>query len=213
MCMSRNGLLHPFGTVSLRPGGTQLCKMISESVGDQMAPRARYIENYNKALQDRNIKTGLWLVEDSSEYARWKTTQGSFLWPHGIPRCGKTILNSTVLQNVLNEYSVKPTSAVLFFYFDFTDDEKQRHQNMVRSLICQLSEHCASPVLQNLYSVCSNGSRQPTEEELLNTLYQMITCLEDTTLFLMLLMNVEIEKIFSKISKKSYHGKMQRCIC
>ena len=139
--------------------------------------------NYNKALKVRNPRTGSWFIE-SSTYADWKATRGSFLWLHGIPGCGKTILSSTILENVLEQYSEKSNSAVLFFYFEFNAPEKQRHEKMIRSLICQLSKQSKNPVLQNLYSSCSNGGRQPPGEYLLNTLHQMMTSVGSTYIIL-----------------------------
>ena len=139
--------------------------------------------NYNRALKDRNPKTGSWFV-GSSAFADWKTTRGSFIWLHGIPGCGKTILSSTVLENVLHQYHAKPNSAILFFYFDFHDVKKQGHEEMIRSLICQLSMYCANSVLQNLYSSYLNGERQPTWEVLLEALHQIMTFLGDTYIIL-----------------------------
>lgn len=81
---------------------------------------------------------------------------------------------------MLDQQSTKPDSAVLFFYFDFNDAEKQRHEKMIRSLICQLSKYCGSSVLQDLYSSCSDGTRQPTGEVLLNTLHSMMASLGGT---------------------------------
>ena len=134
--------------------------------------------NYNRALKNRNPATGSWFIEGSA-YADWKTTPGSFLWLHGIPGCGKTILSSTILQNVLEEYQAKTTSAVLYFYFDFNDAEKELHEHLIRSLICQLSRCCESSVLQDLYSSYVKGGRQPAFEVLLETLRQMMASLGD----------------------------------
>ena len=134
--------------------------------------------NYNRALKDRNPKTGSWFIQ-SSAYADWIATPGSFVWLHGIPGCGKTILSSTIILNVLEECQTKSTSAVLYFYFDFNDAEKQRHESLIRSLICQLSKHCSSSALQSLYSSCQNGGRQPTFAALLETLRQMMTSIGD----------------------------------
>ena len=99
---------------------------------------------------------------------------------YGIPGCGKTVLSSTILEDVLAKRHTKPDSAVLSFYFDFNDAEKQRHEKMVRSFICQLSLYCASSILEDLYSSCLDGGRQPTRDVLLNTLHQMMTSLKDT---------------------------------
>ncbi|KAF2811530.1 HET-domain-containing protein [Mytilinidion resinicola] len=60
--------------------------------------------NYEKALKQRQADTGLWFLE-SDEFAKWKIDTGSFLWLHGIPGCGKTILSSIILQNVLKHFA------------------------------------------------------------------------------------------------------------
>jgi hypothetical protein len=55
--------------------------------------------NYQKALKLRQTDTGLWLLE-SDTYTRWKSAATTPLWLYGIPGCGKTILSSTVLQDI-----------------------------------------------------------------------------------------------------------------
>ena len=106
------------------------------------------------------------------------------MWLYGIPGCGKTILSSIILQNMLDYHHTKSNSAVIFFYFDFNDIGKRRNEKMIRSLISQLSKYCAKSLIQDLYASCLNGSRQPTEELLLNTLHQMIVTLRDTYIIL-----------------------------
>src|SRR5436190_21075496 len=49
----------------------------------------------------RKPMTGNWLIE-SREFASRKTYIGRFLLLHSIPRCGKTILCSTVIEHVKN---------------------------------------------------------------------------------------------------------------
>ena len=73
---------------------------------------------------------------------------------------------------------------MLFFYFDFNDAAKQQHERMIRSLICQLSNHSGITVLKDLYSSCSNGSRPPTGDGLLSTLRQMMASTGDTYIIL-----------------------------
>jgi hypothetical protein len=65
---------------------------------------------------------------------------------------------------------------VLYFYFDFNDVEKQRHENMVRSLITQLSLRSKSThqALGTLFSSCSDGNQQPAAGALLVTLQHMV---------------------------------------
>ena len=79
--------------------------------------------NYQKALKQRQDATGLWFLE-SDQYTEWKTDAASFLWLYGIPGCGKTILSSTILQNVLQHCDSDPGKAVAYFFFDFHDMQK-----------------------------------------------------------------------------------------
>ena len=141
--------------------------------------------NQNKARRLRFAKTGTWFV-DGPIFAHWKVSSGSFLWLYGIPGCGKSILSSSIIEAVSTHCFSKATAAVLYFYFDFNDDEKQRHGNMIRSFIVQLSSQYIniSQALQILYSSCGNGERQPTHHSLMSTLRQMLGDFSETFLII-----------------------------
>lgn len=113
----------------------------------------------------------------SKQYVEWKTNSASFLWLYGIPGCGKTILSSTVIEDVLRRCSEDPQNRVLaYFYFDFNDPEKQSSELMLGSLIIQFAGHCIRmpTALESLFSACMNGQRRPSSGELLETLQQLI---------------------------------------
>ncbi|CAG5158427.1 uncharacterized protein ALTATR162_LOCUS5073 [Alternaria atra] len=124
--------------------------------------------NYQKALKQRQHNTGLWFLE-GERYARWKTDTASSLWLYGIPGCGKTILSSTILQDLLQHRDSNPRHAVAYFYFDFNDVQKQDAEPMLRSLICQLSRQAIDvpASLDALFSSCEDGKRQPSLDALL----------------------------------------------
>jgi ATP/maltotriose-dependent transcriptional regulator MalT len=95
---------------------------------------------------------------------------------YGIPGCGKTILSSTIIENVFQHCINDPGKVVAYFYFDFNDLQKQIPELMVRSLICQLSQKCVEvpESLESLFSACENGRRHPSLDALLDVLQQMI---------------------------------------
>jgi Cdc6-like AAA superfamily ATPase len=128
--------------------------------------------NFNKALQQRQEGTGLWLLQ-SSPFTKWHSQQNSFLWLHGIPGCGKTILSSTIIEHLVDTY---PDQVLLYFYFDFTDAGKQTLDNVIRSLISQLyhKRKATQKLLDSLFSTCDDGRRQPTCELLCKVFLQMI---------------------------------------
>ncbi|KAH0541723.1 hypothetical protein FGG08_003815 [Glutinoglossum americanum] len=137
--------------------------------------------NHNEAREKRQAQTGAWFI-GSKQYTNWKTNPNSFIWLHGIPGCGKTILSSTVVEDVLHHCDHDSSLAVAYFYFDFNDIEKQQHEKMIRSLITQLSMQCASTpkVLESLFSSKMNGNQQPMASELLMALRQMIQNCSET---------------------------------
>jgi hypothetical protein len=131
--------------------------------------------NYQKALKQRQADTGVWFLE-SEQYAKWKTDTASFLWLYGIPGCGKTILSSTILQNVFQYCADDPGKIVSYFDFDFNDPHKQDPELMVRSLISQLSQQSVKlpPILETLCSSCENRQRYPSLDDFLDVLHKMI---------------------------------------
>ena len=137
--------------------------------------------NYTRALKDRHATTGDWFLK-SKAHRDWLSGTCSLLWLHGIPGCGKTVLSSAIIQNTIEYSEFRTNSVVLYFYFDFNDFQKQKYGQMVRSLISQLFsyEHTVPSKVNELYSSCMNGERQPSLENLLATLYGMMTAFEQT---------------------------------
>jgi Cdc6-like AAA superfamily ATPase len=133
--------------------------------------------NYNKALQQRQEGTGNWFLQTDT-FAKWKTQRNSFLWLYGIPGCGKTILSSTVIEDLKRTLSCQP---LLYFYFDFNDTHKQTLDSMVRSLMSQLYSKCEDTwrQLDSLFASCEDGRRQPSCESLCKVFLQMIEQVEE----------------------------------
>ncbi len=129
--------------------------------------------NYNEALKKRHIGTGQWLLQDA-RYSRWKEAPSrSFLWLNGIPGCGKTILSSTVIENLENDAA---TNTILYFYFTFTDTAKQTLEYALRALTSQL--YHSKPDIQKYLDACfashDNGRKQPSVDTLCRILDEMI---------------------------------------
>jgi hypothetical protein len=124
--------------------------------------------NYHKAHKQRQADTGLWLLE-SARFANWKERAASRLWLYGIPGCGKTILNSTVIENLLQHCHDDTNMVTAYFYFDFNDAQKQDPELMLRSLLCQLVQRSVviPKGVDALFSSCENGQRKPSSHALL----------------------------------------------
>ncbi|CAH0045316.1 unnamed protein product [Clonostachys solani] len=124
--------------------------------------------NVSKATDLRRPGSGQWLLQDS-RYRSCKNRENSLLWLYGMPGCGKTVLSTTILQDLENG------GTVLYFYFDFNDTRKQTFQNMIRSLCYQLYRNEASQShLDLLYSDNEDGKRKPSTESLESTFRMMV---------------------------------------
>jgi hypothetical protein len=131
-------------------------------------------DNYQNACKLRQEKTSLWLLE-SDLYKKWKK-EASLIWLCGIPGCGKTVLSSAVLDDILEHTTNDPGKAVAYFYFDFNDEKKQDANLMVRSLVSQLSQHYARvpQKLDSLFSSCRGGQQQPSDDAVFGVLQTLV---------------------------------------
>lgn len=142
--------------------------------------------NFNKAIQARHPGSGRRLLR-SKTYTTWKTGRSSFLWLHGIPGCGKTILASTVIEDLQSSQSQSSLQMLLYFYFDFTDSRKQSFESTLRSLICQIyyQNDNAKKHIDSLYSSpYLRGKEQPRFESLQKIFTEMIDSLEEVWIVL-----------------------------
>ncbi|CUS15233.1 unnamed protein product [Tuber aestivum] len=95
--------------------------------------------NFSSALALREPGTGSWLLR-GHEYIDWKEGRGGVLWLHGIPGCGKSVLSATAIEDVKNLCDTNDDYALAYFYFTFSDSEKQNLLNMLLSIVGQLLE-------------------------------------------------------------------------
>lgn len=75
---------------------------------------------------------------------------------------------------------------IAYFYFDFNDTEKQRHDKFTRSIIEQLAWQSVEALacLQSLLSRCRDGNQQPTQDALESTLQQILGGFQETFIIL-----------------------------
>jgi hypothetical protein len=93
--------------------------------------------NHTTARQRHESQTGDWLLK-STQYQSWKTGVVSHLWMYGKAGCGKTILSSTVIEDIRNTCKQDADTSCAFFYFSFSDERKQSDGHLLRSLVAQL---------------------------------------------------------------------------
>ncbi|EQB52672.1 hypothetical protein CGLO_07683 [Colletotrichum gloeosporioides Cg-14] len=135
--------------------------------------------NHKLAMQSHHEGTGSWLLEDPI-YRDWKATRSSFLWVSGIPGCGKTVLSSTLIEDVRSTYS---SACLAYFYFDFNDSSKQTLDSLLRSLIQQCSQknEASKACIHDLWkSRPARRDEQPTTQQLYDCLVKILNQSDET---------------------------------
>lgn len=126
-----------------------------------------YTTMYNAARDLYKSGTGDWLVKDSAEFKTWKESPGSLLWLYGKAGAGKSVLSSSVIKHLRDEYKAEPDIAVAYFFFSFSDSKKQSLAVMLASLVRQL---CArrpnTPQPVKSLSEYKNGGGRPDTKTL-----------------------------------------------
>lgn len=75
---------------------------------------------------------------DSERFNRWLNSPSTLLLS-GIPGCGKTILCSAAIERVKSHVVGKPGVGLVYFYFDFHEEQKQSVEGLLLSVIVQLA--------------------------------------------------------------------------
>ncbi|KAL7904284.1 ankyrin repeat-containing domain protein [Trichoderma velutinum] len=126
-----------------------------------------HTELYNNARSKHKDGTGEWLIDRSEAFNAWEESIAlkSFLWLHGKAGSGKSILSSSVIKHLEDQYKGNAMTVVAHFYFSFSDIEKQKVDGMLASLIKQISAHrpYIPQSVQRLAEYKNKGGRPDTE--------------------------------------------------
>lgn len=138
--------------------------------------------NHTRATRQRHDGTGLWFIHGDA-FKAWKRQPGSFLWLHGIPGCGKTVLTSTIIEHLKQDM---PSDVLLRFYFDVDDPDRQSLDSVLRSLIEQLSRERpeASQSLHHLWASHGGENRPPSPESLQRAFQSMLSGIGSVSIIL-----------------------------
>ncbi|KFY84562.1 hypothetical protein V500_09207 [Pseudogymnoascus sp. VKM F-4518 (FW-2643)] len=124
----------------------------------------------------------LWLIE-GKDFSEWAEKNNSTFWLHAIPGAGKTILCSTVIQQlqsrsqpIANKPEQPSMSTTVYFYFDFRNSEQQHTEGILCSLLGQLANKLTEVPQEvcSLWEMYKDKKTRPLPEELLGILILVI---------------------------------------
>ena len=116
-----------------------------------------------------------------------KAFSGSFFLYHSILSYSHGKLSSSIIQDIITLNNSERVS-VAYFYFDFRDVDKQKLQDLLPSLLIQLSalsDSCCD-TLSYLYSAHNRGVRKPNDRAMTECLKEMLTLDEQCPTYIIL---------------------------
>ncbi|KAL9601597.1 MAG: hypothetical protein Q9219_002431 [cf. Caloplaca sp. 3 TL-2023] len=167
--------------LSLRSGRDRVLKI--EKYGhilDWLSPINPEV-NHERARSLRQLGTGAWLLNDA-RFKKWFAGEIQFLWVHGIPGSGKTVLTSTViaeLQLLVHASSQDNPVGLAYMYIDFKDERSQDPTTVfgtiIKELYLQLPSSDMHPSIQNIYDMNYNKSTGEVEKPSLTHLIDLLS--------------------------------------
>jgi hypothetical protein len=116
--------------------------------------------NHDAACQKHESGTGKWLLE-SEKYKIWKASSATHLWLHGKAGCGKSVLCSTIIEDLKLHCRSDMDSVLAFFYFSFSDLNNQSYRSLLASLVFQL---CTDQPSYERLRASLDGTKQASVE-------------------------------------------------
>ena len=120
------------------------------------------------------------------------------------PGSGKTVLCSTIIEDIASTRQTSSRNVLAYFYFIFNNSEKQTCGGLVRSLVAQLFGQSleSSKTMEALFVECADGQRTPTHHSLVQALRDLSQKFEQVYLVLDALDEcVEIPAVISLIQE------------
>ncbi|RFU34722.1 hypothetical protein B7463_g1661, partial [Scytalidium lignicola] len=126
------------------------------------------IENDFRREQKKRAKdTCSWILE-RPEYKTWKDTQkhDSFLWINGRAGSGKSVLSTTIVEQLQQQREKCKDCEVAYFFFNKNDERRGSSLSLIVSIIAQLVGRMPSlpPLLFSLYETAAKFGRPRISE-------------------------------------------------
>ena len=126
-----------------------------------------------RARNDR-AKTGQWFLNGSS-FREFQNTPRSVLWLHGDSGCGKSVLCSAIIDDLIACQSRDRRTQLAYWYFSVTDRKRGNLDILLRAIVAQfLYNRPIPPFLPELWNSRKMGREAPKMPELVQAIQEIV---------------------------------------
>ena len=164
------------------------------------------LTNLSQARNLRHVGTGTWFLESPS-YQEWVSGQRRHIWVRAFTGSGKTVLSSTILDDL----QASTDHIVLSFFFDFSDQKKETVNGMLRSLAFQLYRQAKGSAETLTEAFKKYGHGQPSSETLRDAIFKMCETHDRILIVLDALdESTECDALLEWIENMTHHSELGR---
>lgn len=129
-----------------------------------------YGPQHSDILKRRQPGTGQWFL-DSATYHAWIGSNKQTLFCPGIPGAGKTILTAAVIDDITARFLHDRSIGIAYVYCDFRRQSEQSVEDLMASLLKQLSQYWPSlpDIVRRLYDRHRHRRTRPEFDEISTT--------------------------------------------
>jgi hypothetical protein len=130
-----------------------------------------YGPQHSDYLKRRQSGTAQWFL-DSAIYQAWISSNKQTLFCPGIPGAGKTILTAAVIDDITARFLHDKSVGIAYVYCDFRRQSEQSAEDLITSLLKQLSQCRPSlpDIVRSLYDRHRHRRTRPEFDEISTTL-------------------------------------------
>ncbi|GKZ74668.1 hypothetical protein AnigIFM50267_001157 [Aspergillus niger] len=130
-----------------------------------------YGPQHSDFLKRRQSGTAQWFL-DSTIYQTWISSNKQTLFCPGIPGAGKTILTAAVIDDITARFLNDKSVGIAYVYCDFRRQNEQSAEDLITSLLKQLSQCRPSlpDIVRSLYDRHRHRRTRPELDEISTTL-------------------------------------------
>ncbi|KAK6351852.1 hypothetical protein TWF718_004997 [Orbilia javanica] len=153
----------------------QLCEK-DHKILDWLAP-FDYSRQQNDICRKKQPGTGQWFL-NSAKYQDWLATEKQTLFCPGIPGVGKTVLISTIINDLYCRFGTVSGEGIAYIYCNFNraNKEEQQVDQLLSNILKQLSQNMnrLPKALETLHDKHQKSKSMPSLAEISTTLQSVV---------------------------------------
>ncbi|KAK2612508.1 hypothetical protein QQS21_001446 [Conoideocrella luteorostrata] len=130
-----------------------------------------YGHTHSDTIERRQAGTGEWLFQ-TDQVQKWLLLKGQTLLCHGIPGAGKTVIMSSMIEHLKNQFGPKSGAAVVYIYCSHQSQHQQKLGDILAVILRQMiqAHGTVHEIVREVYEQHYQNNSRPSTDNLVKLL-------------------------------------------